>query len=64
MSGEKSEIDLVVLNTNLYYTNNEKTVDMPDPANQLQWLDDLLTLKATEQRKVYTYSDLRSNQSS
>lgn len=34
---------IVVLNTNLYYGNNEQTAGMADPGQQFQWLDDLLT---------------------
>lgn len=34
---------IVVLNTNLYYSNNERTADMTDPSQQFQWLEDVLT---------------------
>ena len=34
---------IVVLNTNLYYSNNEQTAGMADPGQQFQWLDDVLT---------------------
>ncbi|XP_019288036.2 acid sphingomyelinase-like phosphodiesterase 3b isoform X2 [Panthera pardus] len=34
---------VVVLNTNLYYGNNEQTAGMADPARQFQWLEDVLT---------------------
>lgn len=34
---------VVVLNTNLYYSNNEQTAGMVDPARQFQWLEDVLT---------------------
>lgn len=34
---------IVVLNTNLYYSNNEQTAGMADPSQQFQWLDDVLT---------------------
>lgn len=34
---------IVVLNTNLYYTNNEQTASMADPAQQFQWLEEVLS---------------------
>lgn len=34
---------IVVLNTNLYYSNNEQTAGMADPGQQFQWLEDVLT---------------------
>lgn len=34
---------IVVLNTNLYYTSNEQTASMADPAQQFQWLEDVLS---------------------
>ncbi|XP_004705382.1 acid sphingomyelinase-like phosphodiesterase 3b [Echinops telfairi] len=34
---------IVVLNTNLYYSNNERTAGMADPGQQFQWLEDVLT---------------------
>lgn len=34
---------IVVLNTNLYYSNNERTASMTDPSQQFQWLEDVLT---------------------
>lgn len=34
---------VVVLNTNLYYTNNEQTAGMADPGEQFQWLGDVLS---------------------
>ncbi|XP_074074061.1 acid sphingomyelinase-like phosphodiesterase 3b [Macrotis lagotis] len=44
---------IVVLNTNLYYSNNELTVDLDDPGNQFQWLDDVLNNASREGEKVY-----------
>ena len=38
-----AKLRLIGLNTNLYYKNNKLTVNMPDPGNQMQWLDDVLT---------------------
>lgn len=34
---------IVVLNTNLYYSNNEQTASMADPGQQFQWLEDVLS---------------------
>lgn len=33
----------MVLNTNLYYSNNEQTAGMADPGQQFRWLEDVLT---------------------
>ena len=46
------DLRIVVLNTNLYYYTNELTAQMPDPANQLQWLDDVLTAANQNAEKV------------
>ena len=46
------DLRIVVLNTNLYYYTNELTAQMPDPANQLQWLDDILTAANQNAEKV------------
>ena len=48
-------LQLVGLNTNLYYKSNNQTIRMPDPANQFQWLDDTLTDASTNNRKVNFY---------
>ncbi|GCC43530.1 hypothetical protein chiPu_0027557, partial [Chiloscyllium punctatum] len=34
---------MIVLNTNFYYNKNALTVDLSDPAGQLQWFDENLT---------------------
>lgn len=34
---------IVVLNTNLYYSQNKQTASMADPGQQFQWLEDVLT---------------------
>ena len=33
----------MVLNTNLYYSNNEQTASTADPGQQFQWLEDVLS---------------------
>lgn len=33
---------IIVLNTNLYYTQNNRTAGMEDPGGQFQWLEDML----------------------
>ena len=50
---EGTNVDVVVLNTNLYYTSNKEVDGSGDPAGQFQWLDDLLTAKAQQNRKVW-----------
>ncbi|XP_016043327.1 acid sphingomyelinase-like phosphodiesterase 3b isoform X1 [Erinaceus europaeus] len=44
---------IVVLNTNLYYSNNKQTEGMADPARQFQWLDEVLTNASRAGEKVY-----------
>uniref|UniRef100_A0A8C0C673 Sphingomyelin phosphodiesterase acid like 3B n=1 Tax=Balaenoptera musculus TaxID=9771 RepID=A0A8C0C673_BALMU len=44
---------IVVLNTNLYYSNNEQTAGMADPGQQFQWLDDVLTNASRAGEMVY-----------
>ncbi|XP_045332240.1 acid sphingomyelinase-like phosphodiesterase 3b isoform X3 [Leopardus geoffroyi] len=44
---------VVVLNTNLYYGNNEQTAGMADPARQFQWLEDVLTNASRAKEMVY-----------
>uniref|UniRef100_A0A8C9BL25 Sphingomyelin phosphodiesterase acid like 3B n=1 Tax=Phocoena sinus TaxID=42100 RepID=A0A8C9BL25_PHOSS len=44
---------IVVLNTNLYYSNNEQTAGMADPGQQFQWLDDVLTNASQAGEMVY-----------
>ncbi|XP_023421441.1 acid sphingomyelinase-like phosphodiesterase 3b isoform X3 [Cavia porcellus] len=44
---------IVVLNTNLYYSNNQLTADLADPSQQFQWLDSVLTNASHAGEKVY-----------
>ncbi|XP_006883701.1 PREDICTED: acid sphingomyelinase-like phosphodiesterase 3b [Elephantulus edwardii] len=44
---------IVVLNTNLYYSNNEQTAGIADPAQQFQWLEDVLTNASQAGEMVY-----------
>ncbi|KAG5271435.1 hypothetical protein AALO_G00179710 [Alosa alosa] len=44
---------MLVLNTNLYYSRNKVTQDLPDPANQFDWMDKELTNAANQKEKVY-----------
>ncbi|KAK2490388.1 hypothetical protein MC885_011020 [Smutsia gigantea] len=44
---------IVVLNTNLYYSNNERTAGMTDPSQQFQWLEDVLTNASQTGEMVY-----------
>ncbi|KAM5322050.1 acid sphingomyelinase-like phosphodiesterase 3b [Glossophaga mutica] len=44
---------VVVLNTNLYYSNNEQTANMADPGQQFQWLEDVLSNSSRAGERVY-----------
>ncbi|XP_019064366.1 acid sphingomyelinase-like phosphodiesterase 3b isoform X1 [Fukomys damarensis] len=44
---------MVVLNTNLYYSNNRLTAELADPSEQFQWLDGVLTNASQAGEKVY-----------
>nr|XP_020034339.1 acid sphingomyelinase-like phosphodiesterase 3b isoform X2 [Castor canadensis] len=44
---------VVVLNTNLYYSNNEQTAGMADPGQQFQWLEDVLSNASRTGEMVY-----------
>ncbi|XP_008573791.1 PREDICTED: acid sphingomyelinase-like phosphodiesterase 3b [Galeopterus variegatus] len=49
---------IVVLNTNLYYSNNEQTARMADPGQQFQWLEDVLTNASRAGEMVYIIGHL------
>uniref|UniRef100_A0A672S390 Uncharacterized protein n=1 Tax=Sinocyclocheilus grahami TaxID=75366 RepID=A0A672S390_SINGR len=49
----KPGLRLVSLNTNLYYSPNQVTVNMTDPAGQFQWLQETLELSRQKLEKVY-----------
>ncbi|XP_068071540.1 cyclic GMP-AMP phosphodiesterase SMPDL3A isoform X6 [Danio rerio] len=49
----KPGLRLLSLNTNLYYSPNEVTVNMSDPAGQFQWLQETLELSRQSMEKVY-----------
>ncbi|XP_066126037.1 acid sphingomyelinase-like phosphodiesterase 3b [Saccopteryx bilineata] len=44
---------IVVLNTNLYYVNNEQTAGVSDPGQQFQWLEDILSDAVRTGEAVY-----------
>ncbi|KAG8506761.1 Acid sphingomyelinase-like phosphodiesterase 3b, partial [Galemys pyrenaicus] len=44
---------IVVLNTNLYYSNNEQTAGLADPGQQFQWLEEVLTNASQAKEMVY-----------
>ncbi|XP_030638672.1 acid sphingomyelinase-like phosphodiesterase 3b [Chanos chanos] len=44
---------VLVLNTNLYYDQNKVTANLPDPADQFSWTDQMLTEAAKNNEKVY-----------
>ena len=43
---------IVSLNTVYYYTNDKQTAKILDPANQFQWLDDVITNASKANEKV------------
>ncbi|RXN03407.1 acid sphingomyelinase-like phosphodiesterase 3a [Labeo rohita] len=47
----KPGLRLVSLNTNLYYSPNQVTVNMTDPAGQFQWLQETLELSRQKMEK-------------
>ncbi|XP_028808851.1 cyclic GMP-AMP phosphodiesterase SMPDL3A isoform X3 [Denticeps clupeoides] len=49
----RPQLRLVSLNTNLYYSPNKVTVNMSDPAGQLQWLQNTLESSRKGLEKVY-----------
>lgn len=49
---------MVVLNTNLYYSNNQQTEGLLDPAQQFQWLEAVLTDAAQAGERVRTSAPL------
>ncbi|XP_029928014.1 acid sphingomyelinase-like phosphodiesterase 3b [Myripristis murdjan] len=44
---------VLVLNTNLYYDQNNLTKNLDDPASQFSWADQILTNAANNKEKVY-----------
>ncbi|KAM6428755.1 acid sphingomyelinase-like phosphodiesterase 3b [Liasis olivaceus] len=44
---------IIVLNTNLYYENNNRSIGLEDPGGQFQWLQTLLTKASETGEKVY-----------
>ncbi|XP_029452265.1 acid sphingomyelinase-like phosphodiesterase 3a isoform X2 [Rhinatrema bivittatum] len=49
----QQQLRIISLNTNLYYSPNEATVNVSDPANQLEWLEDTLESSFQKKEKVY-----------
>ncbi|XP_016324752.1 acid sphingomyelinase-like phosphodiesterase 3a [Sinocyclocheilus anshuiensis] len=49
----KPGLRLVSLNTNLYYSPNQVTVNMTDPAGQFQWLQGTLELSRQKMEMFY-----------
>ncbi|XP_063299529.1 acid sphingomyelinase-like phosphodiesterase 3a [Pelobates fuscus] len=44
---------IISLNTNLYYSPNKVTVNMTDPADQFEWLEETLKASRQNNEKVY-----------
>ncbi|XP_062996855.1 acid sphingomyelinase-like phosphodiesterase 3b [Elgaria multicarinata webbii] len=53
LSGPGPARRMVVLNTNLYYDNNNQTMGLEDPGGQFQWLQDTLARASEAGEKVY-----------
>ncbi|XP_042544657.1 acid sphingomyelinase-like phosphodiesterase 3b [Dipodomys spectabilis] len=53
LSGLSRAGRVVVLNTNLYYSNNQQTAGMADPALQFQWLEEVLSNASQAGEMVY-----------
>lgn len=49
----KPSLRLISLNTVYYYTNDKLTADLPDPAGQFEWLDDVLKSASTAKQQVF-----------
>lgn len=45
---------IISLNTILYYSPNNATLNMTDPANQLEWLEQVLEMALHNKEKVGT----------
>lgn len=52
LSIKGTNLDAVVLNTNLYYENNDAVDVSGDPAGQFQWLEEVLTNITASNRKA------------
>lgn len=46
---------MLVLNTNLYYDQNQLTTNMEDPAGQFSWADQILSEAATNKEKANSF---------
>ncbi|XP_028653069.1 acid sphingomyelinase-like phosphodiesterase 3a [Erpetoichthys calabaricus] len=44
---------IISLNTNLYYSPNNETLGLPDPAGQFEWLEEVLQASLKNNEKVY-----------
>ncbi|XP_061452609.1 acid sphingomyelinase-like phosphodiesterase 3b [Rhineura floridana] len=53
LSGPGPARRMIVLNTNLYYENNNQTISLEDPGGQFHWLEDMLTKASDAGEKVY-----------
>ncbi|KAL3857501.1 hypothetical protein ACJMK2_012167 [Sinanodonta woodiana] len=49
---KRNNIRIIAMNTNLYYTGDQLTVNVSDPADQFAWLDSVLTQAVTNNEKV------------
>ncbi|XP_061216679.1 acid sphingomyelinase-like phosphodiesterase 3b [Neopsephotus bourkii] len=53
LPGSRTRGRVVVLNTNLYYDQNNETAGEEDPAGQFQWLEETLTNASRAEEMVY-----------
>ncbi|KAF4025089.1 hypothetical protein G4228_017119 [Cervus hanglu yarkandensis] len=47
------KLRIISLNTNLYYGPNSMTLNQTDPANQFEWLENILNISQQNKEKVY-----------
>jgi len=52
MKAPSSDLQMLVLNTNLYYESNNLTKNEEDPAGQFKWLEDKLSAAKSASQKV------------
>ncbi|XP_073532054.1 cyclic GMP-AMP phosphodiesterase SMPDL3A [Phyllobates terribilis] len=53
LNGSSPPLRIISLNTNLYYSPNKETVNITDPADQLEWLEETLKYSRQNNEKVY-----------
>lgn len=52
-NGTSHPLRIISLNTNLYYSPNKETINITDPADQFEWLEETLQFSRQNNEKVY-----------